>query len=189
MRAIRPAFVAQAEGPLAQKAARDEMAYRRVMQQAIKQRRCQRGVLRRRRVPLAKRQIARHDQAAPLVQRGDHLEEQVDLITRHRQVADRVDDEQAICLDRTVHHRLQVVFPVRRRQRQHQLGGGGEARLDAGLGSFVAQRDLQVRLADAAGPHQHHVLATLRGTDRHGQLSAQTVAAGGHRPCGVAHLK
>jgi hypothetical protein len=58
-----------------------------VVQQAVQQRRRQRCVLRKRRVPLPERQIACHDQAAFFVQRRDYLEEQVGLFTVHRQVA------------------------------------------------------------------------------------------------------
>jgi hypothetical protein len=44
-------------------------------------------------VPLAERQVAGHDQAASLVQRRDHLEEQVGLVAVHGQVTDLVDDQ------------------------------------------------------------------------------------------------
>lgn len=65
------------------------------MQQAIRQRRGQRGILRKGRIPLPKRQIARDDQRTPLVPQrdflrdvagGNDLEEQISLLAGHRQL-------------------------------------------------------------------------------------------------------
>ena len=67
-----------------------------VVQQTIKQCRRQRGILRKGGIPLAKRQVAGDDQAALLVARGNDLEEQVGLLAAHRQIADFVDDQQAV---------------------------------------------------------------------------------------------
>ena len=132
-----------------------------VVQQPIEQRRRQRCILREGRVPLTERQVARDDQTAALVQRRDDLEEQVRLLPGHWQIADLVDDQQPVRLDRPVHHRLQIVLRMGGRQAQHQIGRRREARLDAGLRGLVAQRHGQMRLAHAAGPHQHHVLVSL----------------------------
>ena len=68
----------------------------RMVQQPIQQSSGQCRVLSERRVPPPKRQVAGHDQATAFVQGGDHLEEQVDLLTIHRQVANLVNDQQAV---------------------------------------------------------------------------------------------
>lgn len=60
-----------------------------------------------------------------------------------------------------MHHRLQTVLRVPRRQRQQQVGRRHKARLDAGLCGFVAQRHRQVGLAHAARSNEHHVLVSL----------------------------
>ena len=111
----------------------------RMVQQPVEQGRGQRRILREGRVPLPERQVAGHDQAAAFIQGCDHLEEQVCLFPVHRQVTYLVDDQEPICLDRAVHHRLQIVLGMRRRQRQHQVGRSREARLDAGLRRLVTQ--------------------------------------------------
>ncbi len=50
-------------------------------------------------IPLAERQVAGDDQAAFFVACHDHLEEQIGLLAIHRQIADFVNDKQAIAVD------------------------------------------------------------------------------------------
>lgn len=44
-------------------------------------------------VPLPERKVARYDQAASLISFRDHLEEEIGLLTAHRQVSNLVDDQ------------------------------------------------------------------------------------------------
>lgn len=132
-----------------------------MMQQPVQQRGRQRRVLRKCGVPLPERQVARHDQAALFVQRRDHLEEQVGLLAVHRQIADFVDNEQAVGFDGPVHHRLQTVLLMCRAQGQQQVERSHEARLNAGLRGLLAQCHRQVGFAHAAGADQYHVLVAL----------------------------
>ena len=89
-----------------------------VMQQAVEQRCRHCCNLRKRGVSLPKGQIARHDQAALFVKCSDDLEEQIGLLTVHPQIANLIDDEQPLRLDRAVHDAFQVVLQVSRRQHQ-----------------------------------------------------------------------
>ena len=132
-----------------------------MVQQPVQHGRRQRRVLRKRLIPLAERQVARHDQAAFFIALGDHLEEQVGLLPTHRQIADLVNDQQAIRIDESLERLGELVLSMRSGQNQQQVGGRDEANLDACLRGRIPQGDGDVSLASAAWPQQHHVLATL----------------------------
>lgn len=84
-----------------------------VMQQAIEQCSGERGILSKGRIPLTEGQIAGDDQTAFFVAGRNHLEEQVGLLPAHRQIADFVNDQQAIAVDGPMHDALQLILRVR----------------------------------------------------------------------------
>ena len=80
------------------------------MQQAIQQRGGERRILGKGGVPLPERQVAGHNQAALFIACRDHLEKQVCLLPVHWQVANLVNNQQAVSIDRPVHDDLQLVL-------------------------------------------------------------------------------
>lgn len=133
----------------------------RVVQQAIKQRSGQRGILGEGRIPLAEGQIAGNDQAAFFVAGCNDLDEQVGLLPGHWEVSNFVNDEQAVAVDGSMHDVFELILDVRSRQCQQQSGGRGKSRLDPGLRRPVTQGDRQMRLAHARGADEHHILTSL----------------------------
>ena len=127
----------------------------------------------------AEGQVRGQDHRALLVALGDDLEEQVGLLAAERQVADLVDDQELVDVDGAVHRLLQPALALRRLQGEDQIGRGGEAHLPAALRGEVAERDRQVRLADAAGPEQHDVLGALDEGEAGELLDLRARRAGG----------
>ena len=122
----------------------------RMVQQPVEHRRGQHRVAGEGLIPRPEGQVRGQDHRALLVALGDDLEEQVGLFAPQRQVADLVDDQELVDADGAVHRLLPTALALRRLERHDQIGGGGEAHLVAVLGGQVAERDRQMRLADAA---------------------------------------
>jgi len=59
------------------------------------------------------------------------LEEQVGLLAADRQVADLIDDQQLVCVDRAMHGLPITALTLRRFQHQHEIGGTEKASLVA----------------------------------------------------------
>ncbi len=112
-------------------------------------------------VPRAEGQVRGQDHRAALVALGDDLEEQVRLLAPQRQVADLVDDQEPVEVHGPVHRLLDPALALRRLEGENEIGGRREADLPAALGRRVAERDRQMRLADAARAQEHDVLASL----------------------------
>ena len=92
-----------------------------------------------------------------LVAFGDDLEEQVGLVTAHRQVAGPVDDQHAWPHDVAFDEVGQPVLPLGSDEGDDRIGGGDEARLHAGLGRETTGADREMGLADAGRSRQHDV--------------------------------
>src|SRR5262249_47810840 len=83
------------------------------------------------------------------------------LLTCERQVAELIDDEQPRTHDRGTQVLPIALLALSSRKLQHQIRCRDEARLDAGLGCQVPNRDRQVRLTDSRRPEQYNVLVSL----------------------------
>ena len=113
-------------------------------------------------IPRPEGQVGSQDGRALLVALGDDLEEQVGLLARQGQAADLVDDQELVDADGAVQRLLPAApLALPGLERHHQIGRGGEAHLVAVLRRQIAERDRQMRLADAAGTEEDDVLGTL----------------------------
>lgn len=131
------------------------------MQQAVEQRGGERGVAVKGLVPLPERQVAGQQHGAFLVAFGDDLEEQVGLVTAHRQVTDLVDDQQARSHDVAFDEIGEPVLSLGGDEGDDQIGSRDEAGLHPGLRGEIAEADRQMGLADARWAEQHDVLSAL----------------------------
>ncbi len=107
--------------------------------------------------PFREGQIGRHQQRAPLVALGEHLEQQLGPFPRERQVAQLVHDQQR-ALGQPGQVAPQLLVLPRLHQGVDQLGRRGEEHsmsLPAGLDP---QGDGGVGLARAVPPQQHQIL-------------------------------
>lgn len=77
------------------------------------------------------------------------------------QVSDLVDNEQPRALGVIAQGGRVALLPAGRRQLQHEVGGGHEARLVACPCSEVTQRQRQMGLAHAGRPEENDVLVPL----------------------------
>ena len=69
--------------------------------------------------------------------------------------------KQLVDADGAVQRLFPAALALRRLERHDQIGGRGEAHLVAVLGGEVAERDRQMRLADAGGAEKDDVLGAL----------------------------
>ena len=111
--------------------------------------------------PLRDDLVGRDEQAAALVATGDELEEEMRAAPLERQVAELVDDEQLrLCEEARALGELALGLGLRER-REERRRAGEEDRV-AGLDDGAAERDREVRLADAGRAEEQHVLRAGR---------------------------
>ena len=110
----------------------------RVVQQAVEQRRGHHAVTEHV-APFTEAAIGRQDDRAALVAGVDELEEQIAAVGADGQVADLVDDEQAVT-GKEAHALRQVAFPFGLGHRVHDLGQRAEVDALASAYGFHAQR-------------------------------------------------
>src|ERR1700688_748869 len=96
-----------------------------------------------------------------LVATCDDLEEQIGLLATHRQIADLVNDQQLVGVDRAMHDLAIAALALRGFEHQHQIGRTEEAGLVTLLSGEIAERDREVSIADARWSEEHHVLGAL----------------------------
>ena len=115
--------------------------------------------------PFGERLVGRHHDRAPLVPRGDKLEEEVSHLPVHREVAYLVDDEEAVLahvLDRLFLPSLGGGLP----QPLYEAPECDEVCGHVARGGLYPDRGRQVRLADPRRADEHHVLRLLEEAER-----------------------
>src|SRR5580704_10281116 len=133
----------------------------RVVQDAIEHRGGQHAVAGESAVPTAEGEIRGENHRAAFVASLDDLKEQIGLLAAQRQIADLVDDQQLVSIDRTMHDLAITVLTLRGLQHQHQIGRGKETGLVALLSGEIAERDREMSLAHARRSEEDHVLGAL----------------------------
>jgi hypothetical protein len=133
----------------------------RVVQDSIEHRGGQHAVAGESAVPAAEREIRSEYHRTAFIAPRDDLEEQIGLFAAQRQIADLVDDQQLVGIDRAMHDLAIAALALRGLQHQHQIGRTEEPRLVALLGGEVAERDREMSLAHARGSEEDHVLGAL----------------------------
>ena len=107
--------------------------------------------------PVLERQVRGHDQAVPLVGRGDHVEQQFRPGLAGRHVAQFVEDQQ-VQLGKLLPQPQELPLLVGLQQQRDQLGHAEEADLACPGRRRPCPGRGQVRLAGAAGADQQDVL-------------------------------
>jgi len=74
------------------------------------------------------------------------------LLAGHRQIADFVDNQQPVCIDRAMHDLAIAALALRRLQHQHQIGCAEEASRVALVGGEIAERNRKMGLPTPEGP-------------------------------------
>src|SRR5215469_13134011 len=110
--------------------------------------------------PAAEGEIGCQDQRASLVTASHDLEEEIGLLSAHRQVSDLIDDQELVGVDRPMHHFAITALALGGFQHQHQVGGAEETGLVAALGGEITQCNREMGLANARWSEQHHVLGS-----------------------------
>lgn len=118
--------------------------------------------------PAAEGQVAGDDDGALFVAGRDELEEQVGCVGVEGQVADLVDDDQAVPLD-LLEFGVELPCLMGGLESADSGAGGVEQDAVAVLRGLDPQADREVGLADAGRPEQDHVLS-LRHVGARGEV-------------------
>src|SRR5271163_5160195 len=107
------------------------------MQEAIEHRRREYTVAGEGGIPAAKSKVRSEDHGAVFVTAGHHLKEQIGLLAAHWQIANLVDDEKLVSVDRAMHHFAITALALGGFEHQHQVGRTEEAGFVTTLGGKV----------------------------------------------------
>jgi hypothetical protein len=110
------------------------------------------------RSPLGDAPVRRDQHGAGLIAPADQLQEQMRRVGLERQVTEFIDDQQ-FCLGVAEQLLIEPLFAVRLGEAGDQCHRRRELDAVAGEDRFLAERDGEMRLADARRPEQQHVLA------------------------------